>query len=224
MQVVEKLNKIKTSIPENTTLVAVSKTKPESMIMEAYHDGHLDFGENKVQDLTDKYDHLPKDIRWHFIGHLQTNKVKYIASFIHLIHGVDSLKLLRTINKEAVKADRIIHCLLQIKIAEEDTKFGLSQADAGQILDSDEFKSFKNIRVSGLMGMASYVDNAAQINREFASLNTFYKRLKSTFFKGDPQFNILSIGMSGDYDLAIKNGSNMVRIGSAIFGIRQYGH
>ncbi|MFB6342803.1 YggS family pyridoxal phosphate-dependent enzyme [Saccharicrinis sp. FJH62] len=222
MQVAENIKTIKSTLSENVTLVAVSKTKPENMIMEAFATGHLDFGENKVQDLTEKHDHLPKDIHWHFIGHLQTNKVKYIAPFVYLIHGVDSFKLLHTINKEGEKNNRIISCLLQLKIAEEETKFGLSKDEINDILTSNEFKALQNVKIKGLMGMASYVEDENQINREFKSLQSFFSTLKHEFFNNDPDFTILSMGMSGDYELAVKNGSNMVRIGSSIFGEREY--
>ncbi|MFB6317019.1 YggS family pyridoxal phosphate-dependent enzyme [Saccharicrinis sp. FJH54] len=222
MQVAENIKTITSRLPDYVTLVAVSKTKPESMIMDAYQAGHLDFGENKVQDLAEKYEHLPKDIRWHFIGHLQTNKVKYIAPFIHLIHGVDSLKLLRTIDKEGEKNKRVISCLLQLKIAEEESKFGLSKGDITALLASEEFRSFQNLNITGLMGMASYVEDENQINREFATLKSFFSELKETVLSNDPGFKFLSMGMSGDYELAIKNGSNMVRIGSSIFGERHY--
>jgi PLP dependent protein len=222
MQVVDNIKSIKSTLPEHVTLVAVSKTKPESMITDAYNSGHIDFGENKVQDLTEKYEHLPKNIHWHFIGHLQTNKVKYIAPFIYLVHGVDSFKLLNTINKEAEKNSRIIPCLLQLKIAEEETKFGMSQDEIKQILTSDEFKALRYIKIKGLMGMASYIEDEDQINREFSSLRNFFGVLKSEYFSQDQEFEILSMGMSGDYKLAVDNGSNMVRIGSSIFGERQY--
>lgn len=222
MTIAEKIISIKADLQPAVNLVAISKTKPESMILEAIDAGQLDFGENKVQDLVTKYEHLSKDIRWHFIGHLQTNKVKYIAPFVYLIHAVDSLKLLKTINTEAEKSGRIIKCLLQIKIAKEDTKFGLSKAQALELLSSETFKELKNISINGLMGMATFCNNEAQITDEFTFLKTIFDEFKTTYFHTNPEFSILSMGMSDDYKIAIKCGSNMVRIGSTIFGERQY--
>jgi len=210
--------KIKTSIPKNVCLVAVSKTKPAEDIMTAYNCQHIDFGENKVQELVGKYEALPKDIKWHMIGHLQRNKVKYIAPFVYLIHGVDNLKLLKEINKQAAKNDRIINILLQIKIAKEDTKFGLDTESLNEIIALYKEKSFPNININGLMGMATNTSNQAQISEEFASLHKLYQELKAQF----PSFKYLSMGMSGDYPLAIEQGSNMIRVGSAIFGARNY--
>lgn len=211
------LEKIKASLPERTTLIAVSKTKPEAQLMEAYEAGQRDFGENKVQELTEKWEHMPKDIRWHMIGHLQRNKVKYIAPFVHLIHAVDSLKLLKEINKQAQKNNRTIDCLLQVYIAKEDTKFGLEPEEVTSLLESDAFKNLTHIRIKGLMGMATFTENTEQIEREFQFLKSFYDQLKNKY-----GMHILSTGMSGDYPLAIKHGSTMVRIGSAIFGERNY--
>jgi pyridoxal phosphate enzyme (YggS family) len=202
--------------------VAVSKTKPNEDIMQAYNAGQRVFGENKVQELTAKYEELPKDIEWHFIGHLQTNKVKYIAPFVSLIHAVDSLKLLKTINKEAVKNERVIDCLLQFHIAEEESKFGLNWKKAEDILTSGVYKSLDNVRITGVMGMATFTDDELKITGEFKRLHRFYDSLKSEYFEGDGAFKELSMGMSNDYLLAVAQGSTMVRIGSTIFGERNY--
>nr|WP_093871628.1 YggS family pyridoxal phosphate-dependent enzyme [Tenacibaculum sp. MAR_2010_89] len=218
MMIKESLQKIKNLLPKHVTLVAVSKTKPISDIQEAYDAGQRIFGENKIQEMASKFEALPKDIEWHMIGHLQRNKVKYMAHFVNLIHGVDSLKTLQEINKQAKKHHRIINCLLQIKIAKEDSKFGLSFDQAKEIIASEEFKSLQNIKITGLMGMATFTDNEQQLSEEFSSLHTFF--LQERINK--PELTTLSMGMSGDYELAIKNGSNMVRIGSSIFGHRNY--
>ena len=218
MSISQNLVDIKKTLPKNVTLVAVSKTKPVSDLQEAYDAGQRVFGENKIQEMVEKYDVLPKDISWHMIGHLQSNKVKYMAHFVDLIHGVDKFSTLKEINKQAKKNDRIINCLLQLKIAEEDSKFGLSKEEILNILNSDDYSSLQNINVVGLMGMASFVEDESQIKQEFASLKTFYEELKPT----QPQFNTISMGMSGDYELAIEKGSNMIRVGSAIFGNRNY--
>ena len=210
---------IKNSIPQDVLLVAVSKTKPIEAIQEAYETGHRNFGENKVQELADKFDHLPKDIKWHMIGHLQRNKVKFIAPFIHLIHGVDSFKLLKEINKQALKNNRIINCLLQFHIAEENTKFGLHLDEAISFISNQEFLELKNISISGVMGMASYTKDNSKIEKEFSSLIVIFNKLKAQFNNKD-SFKWISMGMSGDYKLAINQGSNMVRIGSTIFGAR----
>ena len=217
MSIKNNLKHIKATLPKDVTLVAVSKTKPVETILEAYHAGQKVFGKNKVQELVEKYEQLPKDINWHMIGHLQRNKVKYMAHFVSLIHGVDSFKTLKEINKQAAKHHRIINCLLQAKIAEEDTKFGLSFSEIAHILSSDELKELKNVKVVGLMGMASFTNNQQQIKEEFSRINTFYEQQK-----GQYDLKILSIGMSSDYLPAIENGSTMVRIGSAIFGARNY--
>lgn len=201
-------------------LIAVSKTKPIEDILEAYQVGQRIFGENMVQELVEKREHLPKDIEWHLIGHLQTNKVKYIAPFISLIHSVDSLKLLQEINKQAQKNDRIIDCLLQISIADEETKFGLELSEAIELLRSDEFKALKQIRIRGVMGIATLTDNPRVISEEFYELKTFFTGLKETFFRKDPSFTEISMGMSSDYKLAIARGSTMIRLGSTIFGTR----
>ncbi len=222
MGIVENLQTLKDQIPGHVTLVAVSKTKPDEMILEAYQAGHRDFGENKVQDLTAKQERLPDDILWHMIGHLQSNKVKYLASFVHMIHGVDSMKLLSVINKEAVKNERVIDCLLQFHIAKEETKFGFSQDEALDLLHTDLFQELKNIRIRGVMGMASYTENSIQIREEFRFLKRIFDELKASVFSYAEYFNQLSFGMSGDYQLAIEEGSNMVRIGSHIFGLRNY--
>ena len=214
----DNLEHIQKTIPEHVTLIAVSKTKPQSDILEAYKAGHRNFGENKVQEMVDKFDDLPKDIKWHMIGHLQRNKVKYMAHFVHLIHGVDSLKTLKEINKQAEKHNRVIQCLLQAKIAEEDSKFGLSFSDIESILSGEEISNFKNIAIVGLMGMATFTDDESQIEREFSSLKNAFDRLQQKH----ASLEILSMGMSGDYKIAIENGSTMVRIGSSIFGKRNY--
>jgi pyridoxal phosphate enzyme (YggS family) len=216
MSIKNKLQNIKLNLPKNITLVAVSKTKPVELLNEAYEQGQRIFGENKVQEMIDKFEKMPKDIKWHMIGHLQTNKVKYIASFVSLIHGVDSLKLLREINKQATKHNRTIDCLIQIKIATEDTKFGMSLNDLQLLLKSDEFKTLHNIRIKGLMGMASFTTDNHQIESEFKYLKSIFDQIKKKY----SDIEILSMGMSNDYKLAIKYGSNMVRIGSHIFGSR----
>lgn len=222
MGVAENLKLIQENIPPHVTLVAVSKTKADEMIMEAYQAGHRDFGENKVQDLAAKQERLPADIHWHMIGHLQSNKVKYLAPFVYMLHGVDSLKLLRVINREAEKNKRVIDCLLQLRIAREETKFGLSEEELMQLISSDEFRAMKHIRIRGLMGMATYTENSNQIREEFRHLKRIFDRLKASDFASLDFFDQLSFGMSGDYQLAIEEGSNMVRIGSLIFGPRNY--
>lgn len=222
MDIGKNIAEINNSLPENVRLVAVSKTKPNEDILEAYNTGHRIFGENKVQDLTKKHEDLPKDIEWHFIGHPQTNKVKFIAPFISLIHGVDSIKLLKTINKEAVKNDRIIDVLLQFHIALESTKFGLSFQEAEELLSSDEYKQLKNVRVVGVMGMATYTENQEQIRTEFRELKRIFKTIKKNYFSGFDTFTEISMGMSGDYPIAIEEGSTLIRVGSKIFGERNY--
>lgn len=218
MNITANLQQIKASIPEHVTLVAVSKTKPNEAILEAYQAGQRIFGENKVQELTEKHESLPKDIEWHMIGHLQSNKVKYIAPFVSLIHGVDSFKLLKEINKRAAQNERVINCLLQIHIAEEDTKFGFDEKEVIELIKSEAFQHLKNIKVVGLMGMATFTDDENQIRKEFKTL----KNLFDKFQISNHQFQILSIGMSGDYQLAIEEGSTMIRVGSSIFGERNY--
>ncbi|TXB66012.1 YggS family pyridoxal phosphate-dependent enzyme [Vicingus serpentipes] len=216
MSITTNLKQIQLAIPENVTLVAVSKTKPNEAILEAYQTGQRIFGENKVQELTDKFESLPKDIEWHMIGHLQSNKVKYIAPFVSLIHGVDSFKLLKEINKRAAQNNRTINCLLQIHIAEEETKFGFDSTEVTELIESEKFKGLQNVNVIGLMGMATFTDNEAQIKKEFSSLQTLFTKLKNQH----PKLNTLSMGMSGDYQLAIECGSTMIRVGSSIFGNR----
>lgn len=221
MSIKENIVAIKAELPEKVTLVAVSKTKPSDALMEAYEAGQRDFGENYVQELVDKYEALPKDIRWHFIGHLQSNKVKYIAPFVYLIHGVDSLKLLQEINKQALKNGKTIDCLLQLYIAQEETKFGLSFEECKELLGSEAFKELKNIKVKGFMAMASNTDNENQIRKEFETLKQFSDSLSaSSAFNFEP--GVLSFGMSSDYKIALDCGSNLLRIGSTIFGQRSY--
>ena len=218
MSISQNIQNIKASLPTHVTLVAVSKTKPVPDLMEAYTAGQRIFGENKIQEMVDKWETMPKDIQWQMIGHVQTNKVKYMASFVSLIHGVDSLKLLEEINKQALKNNRVIDCLLQMHIAEEETKFGLNQGELEALIHSAEFGALKNIKIVGLMGMATFTDNQNQIKKEFLYLKTIFDQLKTT--KGFETINTLSMGMSGDYQLAIEAGSTMVRIGSSIFGGR----
>lgn len=210
--IAENLNAFRSALPDQVTLVAVSKTKPIEALNEAYDAGQLDFGENKVQDMCMKAEALPKDIRWHMIGHLQRNKVKYIAPFVGLIHSVDSLRLLQEINKQAAKNNRIIDCLLQIRIADESTKFGMNYDEAILIIENEKLP---NVSIKGLMGMASFTENRNQVQDEFDKLHTFYQEYRST-----EQWDTLSMGMSGDYQLAIDSGSNMIRVGSRIFGAR----
>lgn len=217
MSIKKNLEKIKNTLPENVTLVAISKTKSVDEIMEAYNAGQRVFGENKIQEMVEKWHDLPKDISWHMVGHVQRNKVKDMAPFVNLIHGVDRLRLLREINKEAKKNERIIDCLLQIKIAEEDTKFGMTAQEARDLLVSDDIKPFQNIRIIGLMGMATFTEDENQISTEFSRLKSLYDELKDSH-----NLTILSMGMSGDYEIALKHESNMIRVGSAIFGERNY--
>ena len=217
MNLIENLNKIKTSLAEDVELIAVSKTRSNEEILELYNAGHKVFGENRVQELIEKQEVLPKDIQWHLIGHLQRNKVKYIAEFVHLIHSVESERLLKEINKQAKRFERVIPCLLQIKIAEEETKFGLDKEEAENILKTYREK-FENVQIIGVMGMATFTDDMEQVRREFKSLKNVYDQFQTL----DEDIQILSMGMSGDYELAIEEGSNMVRVGSAIFGEREY--
>lgn len=221
MSIADNLKNIKSQLPKHVTLVAVSKTKPVSDLMEAYNAGQRIFGENKVQEMANKWKTMPKDIKWHMIGHVQRNKVKYMAEFVDLIHGVDNFKLLKEINKQALKHNRVINCLLQIKIAEEDSKFGLSVKEAKDILNSEDFKNIENIKVIGLMGMATFTDNMPQIETEFKFLKVTFSELKLLKTK-NCDLQTISMGMSGDYQLAIDCGSTMVRIGSSIFGSRDY--
>jgi PLP dependent protein len=217
MSIQSNLLTIKASLPEGVTLVAVSKTKPVSDLIEAYNAGQRIFGENKIQEMTQKWETMPKDIQWHMIGHVQSNKVKFMAEYVHLIHGVDSLKLLEEINKQAKKHQRVIDCLLQMHIAEEETKFGLDQNELNALLQSTELKLLKNIKIVGLMGMATFTENQSQIKKEFLYLKSIFdEHCKDA----QQHISTLSMGMSGDYKLAIDCGSTMVRIGSSIFGGR----
>lgn len=220
MSIQSNLNEIKSSLPSQVTLVAVSKTKPVVDLIEAYNAGQRIFGENKIQEMTAKYEEMPKDIEWHMIGHVQTNKVKYMASFVSLVHGVDSLKLLAEINKQAKKHNRIINCLLQMHIAEEETKFGMDEQELQELLSSDEFIQMENIKVIGLMGMATFTDDENQIRKEFTHLSAIFNSLSNQPETRNLKPETLSMGMSGDYNLAIECGSTMVRIGSSIFGHR----
>lgn len=206
--------------PKNVTLVAVSKTKPNEAILEMYHEGQRVFGENKVQEITTKYEALPKDIEWHLIGHLQTNKVKYIAPFVRMIHSIDSLKLLQEVNKQAKRNDRTIDCLLQMHIAKEDTKFGLDNAEVKALLESEAYKSFENIRIVGVMGMATFTDDEEQVRQEFKTLKYIFENLKLAYFQNNDAFSEISMGMSGDFEIAIEEGSTIVRVGSLLFGNR----
>lgn len=214
------LQSVLSKIPSTVQLVAVTKTRPVETLEEAYSLGLRDFGENRVQELIEKQPQLPADVRWHQIGHLQTNKVKYIAPFVHLIHSVDSLKLLVEINRQAIRSQRVIDCLLQVYIAKEESKFGLDEDEVFQLLNSEEYKSMKNISIRGLMGMATFTDNEAVVHAEFASLKNFFGKLESIYFTDNDQFNLISMGMTSDYQIAIEEGSNMVRIGTALFGER----
>ena len=221
MSIAQNLYHIKSQLPAHVTLVAVSKTKPVSDLMEAYQAGQRWFGENKIQEMTDKWEQMPKDIEWHMIGHVQTNKVKFMAEYVSLIHGVDSLKLLQEINKQALKHNRKIDCLLQIYIANEETKFGLDEKELNELITSKEFKELQNIRIIGLMGMATFTENQNQIKAEFKHLKTIFDTINN---QDNSKLETLSMGMSGDYELAIEFGSTMLRIGSSIFGNRNYQH
>lgn len=217
----ENLNKVRTTVPENVTLIAVSKTKPVSDLQEAYDAGQRIFGENKALEMRDKHQVLPDDIKWHFIGHLQTNKIKYIAPFVTLIHSIDSASLLEAVNKEAVKNNRVIDCLLQFHIAQEETKFGLDMEEAKTMIESDNFKNLNNVRIVGVMGMATFTDDVNQVRNEFKTLKNIFDTLKENYFKDD-SFKEISMGMSDDYPIAIEEGATMVRVGSKIFGARNY--
>ena len=218
MSISENIKKYRNGLPDKVKLVAISKTKPNEDILEAYGAGQRIFGENKIQEMTDKWEALPKDIEWHMVGHVQRNKVKYMAPFVGLIHAVDSLKLLKEINKQAKKHERVIKCLLQIKIAEEDSKFGISAEEAEEILNSEVYQKMENTQVIGLMGMATFTDDEKQVKEEFQYLKRVFDRFKQKY----PALEELSMGMSGDYKLAVESGSTMVRIGSSIFGERNY--
>ena len=215
--ITQNLKQFKSELPEEVTLVAVSKTKPNEDLQEAYDAGQRIFGENKIQEMTDKWEALPKDIQWHMIGQVQTNKVKYMAPYVSLIHSADRLKLFKEINKEAKKNERVIDVLLQVKIAEEDSKFGMPPEEAKTFLEENKAANYPNVNIVGLMGMASFVDDETQIKREFAQLEKIYNTFKEQY-----AFSVLSMGMSGDYKLALEYGSTMVRVGSAIFGARNY--
>ena len=223
MSIAENISTLKKNLPEEIALVAVSKTKPIEDLQEAYNAGQRIFGENKIQEMTDKWEALPKDIQWHMIGHVQTNKVKYMAPYVHLIHAVDSFKLLKEIDKQAAKNNRTINCLLQLKIAEEESKFGLSLTDLKQLIFSPELQNLNNICITGLMGMATFTENENQLKNEFTLLKHTFDFLKSeTKLPENTDLNTVSMGMSGDYPIAISCGSNMIRVGSAIFGARNY--
>jgi len=220
MDIGRNISEIKRSLPERVRLVAVTKTKPPEIIEEAYISGHKIFGENKVQELVMKYEKLPEDIEWHLIGHLQSNKTKYIVPFVSMIHGIDSFKILKSVNKEAAKHGRIIPCLLQFHIARESTKFGLSRDEAFDILESGALAEMKNIRIAGVMGMATFTDDTGMVRGEFRELREIFEELKKNYFAEDPAFKEISMGMSDDYKIAVEEGSTIVRIGSKIFGSR----
>ncbi len=220
MSIAANIEKIKQELSQNVKLIAVSKTKPVETLMEAYHAAQKVFGENKVQELVSKYEQMPKDIEWHMIGHLQSNKVKYISSFVYLIHSVDSESLLAEINKQAAKLNKVQKVLLQISIADEETKFGFEQEDLLKVIDKYLNNEFENVEVIGLMGMATFTDNQEQIAAEFAGLKKLFDEIKSDYLNNQESFNQISMGMSGDYQIAIANGSTMIRVGSSIFGGR----
>lgn len=219
----ENLEKIRQTVPSGARLIAVSKTKPVEMLQEAYDAGQRLFGENKALEMRDKHEALPKDIEWHFIGHLQSNKVKYIAPFVSLVHSVDSLQILQELNKHAAKNGRVIDCLLQFHTASEETKFGMDMGEVEELLGSDEYKAMENVRIVGVMGMATNTPDRDLIRREFAQLKSYFDQLKSTHFAAEPSFKEISMGMSGDYQIALEEGSTLVRVGSSIFGARDYG-
>jgi hypothetical protein len=218
----ENLEKIRATLPEGVTLVAVSKTKPISDLQEAYDAGQRVFGENYPQEMRDKHEVLPKDIQWHFIGHLQTNKIKYIIDYVKLIHSIDTANLLEAVNKEAKKHDRVVDCLLQFHIALEETKFGLDLDEARQLLDSEAFKQMENIRVCGVMGMGTFTDDMEEVRKEFKHLKSIFETLKKDYFADQEQFKEISMGMSEDYPIAIEEGATLIRVGSKIFGARVY--
>lgn len=220
MDIGKNITEIKQTLPDGVKLVAVSKKKSPEIIMQAYNSGHKIFGENKAQELIQKQEILPNDIEWHFIGHLQTNKAKYLAPFVSMIHGIDSFKILKAVNKEAKKSSRVIPCLLQFHIAQESTKFGLSEEEVHEILDSEEYKNLKNISIVGVMGMATFTDDLEQVRSEFRFLKKIFNKLKKEYFPRKKGFREISMGMSDDYGIAVEEGSTMVRIGSRIFGAR----
>ena len=222
MSIADNLKQVLAELPQGVRLVAVSKFHPNEAIEESYRAGQRIFGESKVQEMTAKYESLPKDIEWHFIGHLQSNKIKYMIPYVAMIHGIDTYKLLAEVNKQAVKAGRTVNCLLQIHVAQEETKFGFSPEECREMLDTGEWKALTNVRICGLMGMASNTDNIEQINREFCLLDRLFNELKETWFAGSDDFRELSMGMSHDYHEAIAAGSTLVRVGSKIFGERNY--
>ncbi len=222
-QITESIRSIKSSLPQGVTLIAISKTHPKEYIEEAYATGQRDFGENKVQELTAKAEALPKDILWHMIGHLQTNKVKYIAPFVHCIHSIDSLKLLEVVDKEARKCSRTINCLLQVHVAQEETKFGMTPEELNELLACEELKNLKNVRICGVMGMATNTDDEEQIRSEFRTIHNLFREMKAKYFATDDAFAQISMGMSGDYPIAIEEGATLIRVGSSIFGHRDYG-
>ena len=222
MSISSALTAIKKDLPAKCRLIAVSKTQPAEKIMEAYNAGHRIFGENKVQELTPKYEALPKDIEWHMIGHLQSNKVKFIAPFVSLIHSIDSLKLLEEVNKQGSKLQRLIQCLLQVHIAEEETKFGFSEEEIFQFISSPQLQQWQHIKITGLMGMATFTENTTQVRNEFKKLKALFEKLRSASSHPAFQMTELSMGMSGDYKIAIEEGSTMIRVGTAIFGERNY--
>lgn len=218
----ENLEKIRATVPEGVTLVAVSKTKPISDLQEAYDAGQRIFGENYPQEMRDKHEVLPQDIQWHFIGHLQTNKIKYIIPYVTLIHSIDTANLLEAVNKEAKKHDRVVDCLLQFHIALEETKFGLDLDEARQLLDSEAFKQMENVCICGVMGMGTFTDNMDEVRKEFKHLKSIFETLKKDYFANQPQFKEISMGMSEDYPIAIEEGATLIRVGSKIFGARVY--
>ena len=220
MSIAQNLAEVKATLPDHVTLVAVSKTKPNEVLLEAYKAGQRYFGENKVQEMAAKAEALPKDIQWHYIGHVQTNKIKYMAPFVHLVHGVDREKVLKELNKEAAKNNRIIDCLLQVFIAKEETKFGFDADEIKTLFSENLTETYPNLRICGLMGMATFTDNQEQVRLEFRGLAQLYNELTTNFKSQTSNFKFLSMGMSGDYQIAIEEGSNLVRIGTAIFGSR----
>ncbi len=222
MNIIRNIQEIREHVPKDVKLICVTKFHPEATIMEAYKAGERNFGESRVQELIAKQPNLPDNIRWHFIGHLQTNKIKFIADFVSLIHGVDSLKVLKAINREAEKVGRVVECLLQVHIADEQTKFGLTVEELKFLLEDDEFKSLKNVKIAGLMGMATFTDDREQVRGEFRFLKSLFDEIKQNYFSEEENFCELSMGMSEDYKIAIEEGSTMIRIGTAIFGEREY--
>ena len=220
--ITENLERIKATLPQGVTLVAVSKTKPISDLQEAYEAGQRVFGENYPQEMRDKHEMLPQDIQWHFIGHLQTNKIKYIIPYVTLIHSIDTANLLEAVNKEAKKHGRVVDCLLQFHIALEETKFGLNLDEARQLLDSEAFKQMENVRICGVMGMGTFTNDMEEVRKEFKHLKRIFDTLKNEYFADQPQFKEISMGMSEDYPIAIEEGATLIRVGSKIFGARVY--